>query len=182
MALVGKHLKELRTRRKLSVRELATRSGVSHASISLIERDLTSPSVDTLSAILDALGATLVGFFGDIQQPIDHSPFYLKAEMSEIGDTASVSYRVLGLNHPNRQILMLKESYAVGADTGDAFFHKAQEAGFVLKGEIEITVGGQSQVLREGDGYYFDSQLPHKFRNVGATEAQIISAVTPPSY
>ena len=42
MALIGVHLKELRSRRKLTVRELATRSGISHASISLIERDKTT--------------------------------------------------------------------------------------------------------------------------------------------
>jgi transcriptional regulator with XRE-family HTH domain len=182
MALIGHHIKELRTRRQLTVRELATRSGISHAMISMIERDRNSPSIDTLSAVLDALGTTLVGFFGDIQEPIAHSPFYTKDELTEIGDTESVSYRMLGMHHPNRQILMLHESYEIGADTGEAFSHKAQEAGFVLHGQIEVTVGDQTQVLKEGDGYYFDSQTPHRFRNVGSSKAQIISAVTPPTY
>ena len=39
MAVIGIHLKELRSRRRLTVRELAARSGVSHATISLVERD-----------------------------------------------------------------------------------------------------------------------------------------------
>ena len=43
MAIIGRHVKELRARRKLSVRELASRSGISHTTISLIERDMTSP-------------------------------------------------------------------------------------------------------------------------------------------
>ncbi len=62
------------------------------------------------------------------------------------------------------------------------FSHTAQEAGFVLRCELELTVGATSRVLREGDGYYFDSQLPHRFRNVGKTRAEIISAVTLPTY
>ena len=182
MPRIGTHLKELRTRRKLTVRELAARSGVSHATISLIERERTSPSIDTLSAMLDALGTTLVGFFGDIPQSVPYSPFYPKVELVEIGDAAAVSYRMLGMNHPNRHLLMLRETYQVEADTGAPFSHKAQEAGFVLQGELEVTVGGESRVLRPGDGYYFDSQLPHRFRNVGTEPAQVISAVTPPTY
>jgi len=92
MPRIGPHLKEFRSRRKLSVRELADRSGISHATISLIERDRTSPSIDTLSAMLDALGTTLVGFFSDIQQSIPYSPFYNEDDLIEIGDVESVSY------------------------------------------------------------------------------------------
>ena len=61
----------------------------------------------------------------------------------------------------------------VGASTGVAFSHTAQETGFVLRGAVEVTVGNESRVLREGDGYYFDSQTPHQFRNVGDTVAEI---------
>lgn len=182
MPLIGRHIKDLRIRRKLTVRELASRSGISHATISLIERDKSSPSVDTLSAILDALGTTLVGFFEDIQQSIPSSPFYSKDDLVEIGNIGAVSYRVLGMNHPNRHILMLHETYEVNADSGATLTHKAQEAGFVVAGEVEVTVGNDSRVLRKGDGYYFDSQMPHRFRNVGNTKAEIISAVTPPTY
>lgn len=182
MPRVGLHIKELRTRRHLTARELAARSGVSHATISLIERDKSSPSINTLSAMLDALGTTLVGFFADIQQSTAYSPFYTSDDLVEIGDAGSVSYQMLGMNHPNRHILMLQETYEVGADTGEAFSHKAQETGFVLSGEVEVTVGPESKVLRKGDGYYFDSQIPHRFRNVGKTKATIISAVTPPTY
>jgi transcriptional regulator with XRE-family HTH domain len=182
MAQLGIHLKRLRMRRKLSIRDLAGRSGISHATISLVERDKTSPSVDTLSAMLDALGTTLVGFFDGLQTTLTYSPFYEEDELVEIGDKDTVSYRMLGMNHPNRHILMLKETYAVGADTGEAFSHRSQETGFVLSGQVEVTVGDQTRVLGPGQGYYFDSQMPHRFRNVGPGTAEIISAVTPPTY
>lgn len=182
MAQLGIHLKELRLRRKLSVRELASRSGVSHATISLVERDKTSPSVDTLSAMLDALGTTLVGFFDGLQTTMVYSPFYEEDDLVEIGDKDTISYRMLGMNHPNRHILMLKETYEVGADTGEVFTHRSQESGFILAGQVEVTVGDAVRVLGPGQGYYFDSQMPHRFRNVGDCRAEIISAVTPPTY
>jgi mannose-6-phosphate isomerase-like protein (cupin superfamily) len=89
---------------------------------------------------------------------------------------------MIGANHPNRQLLMLHESYAPGGDTGEAFSHSAQEAGMVLTGAIEITVGEERRVLAPGEGYYFDSRLPHRFRNVSDGESTILSAITPPTY
>jgi len=182
MPNIGIKLKELRRRRGLPIRELALRSGVSHSSISLIERDQISPSVDTLGAILDALGSTLTGFFSELQSSLPHSPFYPASELVEIGKAEAISYRMIGANHPNREMLMLHETYAVGADSGEAFSHSAQEAGVVIRGAIEIAVGGQSRVLREGDGYYFDSRLPHRFRNIAKEKSEIVSAITPPTY
>jgi transcriptional regulator with XRE-family HTH domain len=182
MAKVGAKLKELRRRRDLSGRELALRSGISHSAISLIERDRISPSVDTLNAILDALGSTLTGFFSDLQESAAYTPFYKAGELVEIGKADAISYKMIGMNHPNRQLLMLHETYAVGADTGQAFAHASQEAGMVLRGAVELTVGEETKVLEPGDAYYFDSRLPHRFRNVAGEKSEILSAITPPTY
>jgi transcriptional regulator with XRE-family HTH domain len=166
----------------LGVRELAARSGISHSTISLIERDRMSPSIDTLGAVLDALGTTLPGFFSDLQSSLPYTPFYSSADLIEIGKADTISYRVIGLDHPNRQMLMLHERYAIGADTGEEFTHAAQEAGMVLSGAVEVTVGNQKRILGAGDGYYFDSRLPHRFRNVHDGPSEIVSAITPPTY
>ena len=182
MPKIGSKLRELRRRRDLGMRELAARSGISHSTISLIERDRMSPSIDTLGAVLDALGTTLPGFFSDLQSSLPYSPFYSSADLVEIGKVDTISYRVIGLDHPNRQMLMLYERYAPGADSGEEFTHSAQEAGMVLSGNVEITVGHEKKVLNPGDGYYFDSRLPHRFRNVGDGHSEILSAITPPTY
>lgn len=182
MPKVGAKLHELRRRRDLTVRDLAARSGVSHSTVSLIERDRMSPSIDTLSAILDALGTTLTGFFSDLQSSLFYEPFYAAPDFVEIGKAESISYRMIGVNHPNRQLLMLHESYAPSADTGEAISHAAQEAGMVIRGRIELTVGGATKVLKVGEGYYFDSRLPHRFVNVDNGASEIVSAITPPTY
>jgi hypothetical protein len=80
-----------------------------------------SPSIDTLSAILDALGTTLTGFFSDLQSSVPYTPFYAASDLVEIGKIDAISYRVIGMNYPNRSLLMLHETYAVGADTGRHF-------------------------------------------------------------
>lgn len=182
MPKIGLHVRELRRRRQLSSRELAARAGVSHSTISLIEQDHVSPSIDTIGAIVDALGTTLVEFFGGLRTTYSFSPVYRPDDHVEIGNPDEISYLVIGFNQPARQMQILIETYAPNADTGEMFSHDAQEGGYVLAGTIELTVGGVTHVLETGDGYYFDSNLPHRFRNIGAGVARIISAITPPSY
>lgn len=182
MPAIGAAIRELRRRRQLSTRELAARSGIAHSTISLLERDRMSPSVDTLSAILEAMGSTLTGFFSEVGQAMPHSPFYRAEDLPEIGRADGISYRMVGINHPNRKLLMLRETYQPGADTGQAFSHKAQEAGIVTAGRVEVSVGERTRVLQAGDAYYFDSETPHRFRNPGAEPAELISAITPPTY
>lgn len=163
MPKIGIKLREMRRRRDLGLRELAARSGISHSTISLIERDKMSPSIDTLSAVLDALGTTLPGFFSDLQSSLPYTPFYGSDELVEIGKVETISYRVIGLNHPNRQLLMLHETYAVGADTGEAFAHAAQEAGMVIGGAVEVTVGGQKKSSKRAMGIISTAGFPIAF-------------------
>jgi len=182
MAMVGAKLKALRARRGLGMRELAARSGVSHSAISLIERERMSPSVDTLGAILGALGTTLSSFFADLESGLPSRPFYRAEELVEIGRADRVSYRLVGMDHPNRRMLMLAERYAPGAATEPSLAHRAEEAGIVTRGAVEVTVGDHVAVLRAGDAYYFDSERPHRFRNVDPGVSEIVSAITPPTY
>ncbi|MXP64800.1 cupin domain-containing protein [Roseomonas sp. M0104] len=182
MPRVGAKLRSLRQRRGLGMRELATRSGVSHSAISLIERDRMSPSVDTLGAVLGALGLTISGFFADLESPVPARVFYPASDLAEIGRADKVSYRLVGMDYPNRRMLLLSERYAPGAATDGALAHNAEEAGIVTRGAVEVTVGEETRILREGDGYYFDSRQPHRFRNVSDEVSTIISAITPPTY
>jgi transcriptional regulator with XRE-family HTH domain len=52
-------LKEEREKRGLSMNVVAQRSGLSHSIISLIERDMRSPTLDTLLRIADAIDIDL---------------------------------------------------------------------------------------------------------------------------
>jgi mannose-6-phosphate isomerase-like protein (cupin superfamily) len=60
--------------------------------------------------------------------------------------------------------------------------HESEEGGVVIRGRMEVTVGDQRRVLGPGDAYYFDSRIPHRFRNVGDEECEVVSACTPPSF
>jgi len=61
---IGERLRELREARNISMRALATRSGLSANALSMIERGRASPSVSTLYKLADALGISITSFFG----------------------------------------------------------------------------------------------------------------------
>lgn len=178
---LGKRLRIVREAAGLSQRQLAKRSDVSNATISLIEQNRTSPSVGLLKRVLDGLPMPLAEFFGGEETSKQHV-FFTADELIEIG-SGGISYRQVGRDLSNRSLQVLHEMYAPGADTGEALLsHQSEESGVVIRGQIEVTVNGQSRVLGPGDAYYFDSRLPHRFRNPGDEECEIVSACTPASF
>lgn len=178
---VGARLKQLRLTRGLSQRELAKRAGVTNSTVSLVEQNHVSPSVSSLKKILDALPVSISAFFaGD--EPSQPKPFYRAGELTEIGD-GTLSWGLVAARRPDRQMSIIHERYPPGADSGEEMLeHDGEEGGVVISGRIEITVDGEVGVLGVGDAYYFDSRLPHRFRNVGDEECVIVSASTPPTF
>ena len=74
---VGTRLKELRESRHISMRELARRSDLSANALSMIERNLTSPSVSTLNKLAMALEIPITAFFRN--NPEKHNVVFCKA-------------------------------------------------------------------------------------------------------
>jgi transcriptional regulator with XRE-family HTH domain len=178
---MGQRLREIRERFGLSQRGLATRADVTNGMISLIEKNRSSPSVATLKKILDVFPMSLAEFFdtGPAEKP---AHFFRADELVEIGGGA-ISYRQVGSSLQDRALQLLHERLQPGADTGAAMLrHEGEEGGVVVRGEVELTVGTSTRVLRAGDAYAFKSTIPHRFRNLGGEPCEIVSACTPPSF
>lgn len=181
---IGARLRAVREARGLSQRELAARAGLTNGTISLIEQNKTSPSVASLKKVLDALPMALSAFFSPEGVADAPRPFYAASELTEIAPPGlgGVSLRQVG-DAARGALQILHERYPPGADTGpELLAHEAEEGGVVIAGVVEVTVGDQTRVLNPGDGYLFDSRLPHRFRNIGETECVIVSACTPPTF
>ena len=178
---VGSHLKAVRQMYGLSQRELAKRAGVTNGLISLIEQNRVSPSVSSLKKVLDGIPMALADFF-TLDLGGQPQVFFTRQELSDIG-TGSVELRLVGSRLAKRTMSILHERYAPNADTGEEMLtHAGEEGGVIVKGRIELTVGGESRILGPGDAYYFKSSLPHRFRNTGREECEIVSASSPPSF
>ncbi len=178
---LGLRLRSVRESVGLSQRALAKKTNVPNSTISLIEAGKTNPSVGALRRILDGIPISLSDFFS-FQPEVDKTIFFAKEELIEIGK-GGVSLRRIGNNNFGRALGMLYETYAPKADTGRVMYsHEGEECGVVISGRIEVTVGDQRKIMGPGDAYYFDSRLPHRFRQIGSVECTIVSCCTPPTF
>lgn len=178
---IGNRLRYFRIRHNLSQRELAKRAGVTNSTISLIESNQTNPSVGALKRILDGIPIGLAEFFSfEPERP--KQVFYRADELVEIGK-GPISFRQVGESMLGRALQILKERYEPGADTGKVLLvHDGEEGGIVLSGRLEVTVDDERKILGPGDAYYFESRRPHRFRCVGPSPCELISACTPPTF
>jgi transcriptional regulator with XRE-family HTH domain len=178
---VGTHLKAVRQMYGLSQRELAKRAGVTNGLISLIEQNRVSPSVSSLKKVLDGIPMSLADFF-TLDLGGQPQVFFPRQDLTDIG-SAGVELRLVGSRLPKRTMSILHEHHAPNSDTGEEMLtHAGEEGGVIVKGRIELTVLGESRILGPGDAYYFKSTLPHRFRNFGREECEIVSASSPPSF
>lgn len=180
---VGVRLKAIRNQKGLSQRELAKRAGVTNSTISMIEKNSVSPSVSSLKKVLQGIPMSLVEFFAedldtDPSQPVIYAPDeFLDLSVND------VRLKLVGKGYGRRAMAFMIETYPPGADTGaDLYVHEGEETGLVISGAFELTVGGEVYYLKKGDGYYFDSTRPHRFRNPYDEPCEIVSATTPANF
>lgn len=174
-------LREVREANSLSQRALAKSTGISNATISLIESNKLNPSVAVLKRILEGIPMGLSAFFAAETTESATPVVYASADLVEIA-RGKVSYRQVGHHIAGRSIQILHEHYEPGADTGKvALLHAGEEGGVIVRGHLELTVDRVRYVLGPGDAYYFDSSRPHHFRNSGGEVCEVVSACSPPS-
>ncbi|MCA2012299.1 cupin domain-containing protein [Cereibacter sphaeroides] len=178
---LGHRLRVIRERAGYSQRALAKKVGVPNSTLSLIEAGKMNPSVGALRKILDGVPISLSEFFAFTPEP-ERQIFYAAEELVEIGK-GGLSLRQVGGTLFGRAMMILHETYAPGADTGRVMYrHEGEEGGVVISGRVELTVGEERKILGPGDAYYFDSRLPHRFRQVGPVACVVVSACTPPTF
>jgi transcriptional regulator with XRE-family HTH domain len=165
---VGVRLRELREARMVSMRTLATKSGLSANALSMIERGRTSPSVSTLYKLADALGVPITEFFGP--QADKQDILLIKAdERTRVPFSRGVWEGLGGEKFSGRVepfILTLESGASSGQHT---MVHTGHEFVFCLRGQLEYLVEKQYFHLDAGDSLLFAAHLNHRWRNPGNT-------------
>jgi transcriptional regulator with XRE-family HTH domain len=186
---IGARLKAMRSAAGLSQRQLAERANVPHAQISNVEKNKVSPSISTLRRILSGVGVSMADFF-EPEREVPPGPFFeadqlldltSKIAVNAIGEgSGRMAFRQIG-DARSHNLQILHEVYEPGADTGETLLqHPSSEGGYVVEGELEVTVDAEVRVLRAGEAYLFDSRQPHRFRNPSDNRTIVISACSPP--
>ena len=175
---LGKKIRELRQQYNLTQGELADRCELTKGYISQLENDLTSPSIATLTDILNALGSNLSDFFRDA---LEEKIVYSQEEYIE-KQTEGMIWNWLIPNAQKNMMEPVLVELQPGAFAPDDYPHEGEEFGFVLEGRIAILVGGKSYVAKKGESFYYTANREHHIVNKGKGRAKFLWISTPPNF
>jgi transcriptional regulator with XRE-family HTH domain len=172
---VGQRLKDLREMRHISIRSLATKSGLSANALSMIERGKTSPSVSTLYKLADGLGVPITEFFGSASEK--QSTILVKADARTRVPFSRGVWEGLGGEQFTGRVEPFILTLESGATSGPHnMLHSGHEFVFCLRGHLEYLVEKQVYLLDAGDSLLFAANLNHRWRNPSTvvTNAMIV--------
>jgi transcriptional regulator with XRE-family HTH domain len=179
---MGTRLRHARRLKKLRLKDLARIVNCSESLLSKIECNKVVPSLHTLHRVAAVLDTTVAALFSDES----------KESMIVYQDGDRPSIPLKGLNEsdlrlerliPYTQGQILNANIHIippGASNGGDLKHAGEEVGYILHGQLELTVRGETRLLRAGSSFFFRSDLPHSYRNPGDTETKVIWVNSPP--
>lgn len=171
--LLGRKLRELRTRNGLSLRALAERSGLNVNTLSLIENGRTSPSVSTLQQLSIALNKPIAAFFeaDTSEKQVVFTPAG-ERPLAQIGKTSIYN---LGKELDGTAVQPFVVAMQPGSGSGNQMVvHTGHEFVYCLSGIVCYTIDEKAYLLKPGDSLVFKAHLPHCWENAGTETAEAL--------
>lgn len=168
MTRFAQQVRERRTLAKLTLAELADRSGVTKAAISKIERHETQPSLDVAARLAEALGVTLSEM---LHQTPRARVVVLKPNDQVVARShdGGIARRVLSPTFDQSGVEFIQFEIAAGASSGVFPPHRygTEEYIFIQQGQMTLRINDDEVALTAGDSLYYEAQCTHELINTG---------------
>ena len=159
----------------MTLDDLSAKSGVSKSILSQIERDLSNPTVTTISRISDALGEKLSDFFLKIEAGEVNSIESSKETPSITSKDGLCELNILGAGETvNWLQWYLLEMKPKGVLHSKSHGPKTFENLTVIDGQIEVICGTSKEKLSKGDTFRFQSNKEHSIKNISKQKTQVL--------
>jgi XRE family transcriptional regulator, regulator of sulfur utilization len=179
---LGLRVRALREASGLSLRDLASRCGVSAPMLSQVERGETSPSITVATRIAGGLDLRLSQL---LRLDEDGAVTIVRESERTRGGNARRGHRfaVLTAAQPGQRAELSRHTLAPGGATGaadDPPMHEpgSREIALIESGEIELYCDGRRYELHAGDCVTFDADLPHHFENSTDEDVAFLAVVS----
>jgi transcriptional regulator with XRE-family HTH domain len=184
-ATLGHRLRRARRECKATLKEVAERAGCSESVLSKLENNKAQVSLNLLRRMCNAVNLTM----GELFAPGDGANSVVihvgQREVVQLNPSSPGQKSLLECLIPRDRSSTLQGNIHVmspGCGSEGMVTHDGEEVGYVISGKIELIVGDRIYQASEGDSFYFRSEVPHGYRNVGNTEARIIFINSPPTF
>lgn len=171
----------------MSLKQVAALAGCTESFLSKVENEKVNPSLRMLHRIVAILEINMAALFS--QRDANAGPITIMRagdrpliEVDHLRRGPGIKLERLVAN-PEAALLQANIHRVAPKGSTDGWIqHEGEELGYVISGELELTVDGDTQKVGEGDSFFFHSNLPHGYRNPGDHEAVVVWVNTPPTF
>ena len=175
---LGPKLRRLRARTGLGIVDAARRAGISPGFLSSVERGQANASVATLQRLATAYNATVMDLF---RAPRRKERQVRPGDRRVLEMHSGVRMEMLSAGATMLQSMLFRVAPLAGSD--GAYSHQGEEFIYMLAGSLEIWLDElECFVLHEGDSFWFESTLGHRWFNPGEADAVLLWINTPPTF
>ena len=160
----GEKVKKLRKTQGWSIEDLARRTGQPPESIKQVEDNEVVPSVSFLLRISRALGVDPGTFLKDEEKAA------IKDQRAQafIKRTKNYAYQTLTPGAENQHLRGFMITIEPRqAHKPVAYKHEGEEFIYVIEGSLELTLDNRVTHLKVGESMHYNSEIPHKLKNLG---------------
>ena len=178
---IGNKLKSLRQQRNLTQEELADRCELSKGFISQVERNLASPSIATLTDMLECLGSSLKEFFSGFDEDkyvFSGEDMFVKEDASQL--KGSITWLIPDAKKNRMEPILIE--MGAGGESPLLPPHEGEEFGYVLSGSVYLVTGSSRLRVKTGCSFCIHPREDHHLINAGKTKAKVLWVSTPPSF
>jgi DNA-binding transcriptional MerR regulator/quercetin dioxygenase-like cupin family protein len=176
--LPGQRFRRLRAKRRLSLAQVARATGVSVGFLSALERGQMRSSIATLRRIARFYRINILSLF---ETSGDNPRLVHPAQRKILEATPDVRMELLAWGNTAMEPHLFR--IKPGGGSGESYAHEGEEFLHVLRGKFEIWLNnGEHYRLKVGDSLYFESSIPHRWKNPGRTETSLLWINTPPTF
>jgi DNA-binding transcriptional MerR regulator len=175
---LGRKLRRLRKKCGLGVVEAARRAKISAGFLSAIELSRANPSVATLQRLSATYGTTVLDFY-DLPKQSNRLVHPRDRRVIQTESGVRIELLSIGARQLESQIFRV----APGAGSDGAYSHQGEEFIYMMAGTLELWLDElQCHTLRQGDSFWFESTLGHRWYNPSSDEAVLLWINTPPTF
>ena len=179
---LGRDLRALRKARGLTLTDLAARLERSVGWMSQVERDISVPSGEELNALAGELGVSLSTLRPATPISRDEAGVVVRKNARRaIGHRAKGLVEELLSPDLTDEFEVVHSTFAPGAERKTPVTRPTQEVGYIVSGQLEITIEGQTFDLTPGDSFRVRGE-PFRWANRTDTPCVAIWVIAPPVY
>ena len=173
---LGRGIKNLRLDKRMTLNDVAKKSGLSISFLSQVERSISSVTLTSLKKISEALGVN-VSYFFNLSNGKSASITRKNKRENNDYQNAKFSFSSLAGDFQNQIFEPIIAVLLPGETQIKPYSHKGQEFLYVLEGNLTVILDDEEHLLYPGDSLHIESTTPHTWFNNSTRPVNLLIVV-----